>query len=137
MFVRFHRVVHESVCLGSPAGEGAAMSGSDQFAVTYRRNGAEVIAAVHGEIDCVSAPLLAGGLADLIDHQGNLVVLVDLVAVSFIDSSGLAVLVRAREGLARKGGRMVLAEPSASARKVLDITGLSEHMEIRSVKSDA
>ncbi len=113
------------------------MGRSDEFGVRYRRFGAEVVAQVRGEIDCASVPVLAGGLADLIEQQGNLVVVVDLAGVSFIDSSGLAVLLRAREVLTRKGGRMVLAGPSASARKVLDITGLSDHVEIRSVTSDA
>lgn len=113
------------------------MGGPDQFEVMHLRSGAEVVGEVRGEIDCASAPVLARGLADLIDEQGNLVVVVDLRGVSFIDSSGRAVLVRAREALAKKGGRIVLAEPRASAREVLEVTGVSEDMEIRSVSSDA
>jgi ABC-type transporter Mla MlaB component len=51
---------------------------------------------------------------------------IDLSGVTFLDSSGLTLFVRAHKRATRNGGRLVLRSPQAQARKVFDLTGLRQ-----------
>lgn len=51
-------------------------------------------------------------------------VTVDLAGATFIDSTGLAVLVGARKRISRRGGALKLAAPSRTAVRVLELTAL-------------
>jgi stage II sporulation protein AA (anti-sigma F factor antagonist) len=74
--------------------------------------------------------MLQQRLSDLIEAQGNLSIVVDLRSMTFIDSRGLTVLVRAHEWLQARGGALLLSGPRRSAHKVLQITGLSRILTI-------
>jgi len=89
-------------------------------------SGDSAVVAVTGEIDISTAPLLRDRLQSLAAHQ----VTVDLSAMTFIDSTGLGVLVGAVKRLREDGGEMTLRAPSRSTRKVLDITGLAQIVTI-------
>lgn len=73
-----------------------------------------------GEIDAHTAPLLASAMEDL--PSGD--VLVDVADVSFMDSSGLRVLIdaatRARDG----GGDLIIANPTPGISRLVEISGL-------------
>ncbi|MDP9386889.1 MAG: STAS domain-containing protein [Actinomycetota bacterium] len=86
--------------------------------------------AVDGELDACTAPILAERLADLIDAQGNLNVVLDLSATTFIDSSGLTALVTAHKALRSRGGRFAVAAPTAPVRRLLEITGLDRVLTV-------
>ena len=53
-----------------------------------------------------------------------------LRTVSFIDSSGLRVLVRAEKRLGQAGGQLALVRPSEPVTRLLEITGLSAELTI-------
>lgn len=100
------------------------------FSLTFSRNQHRVVVAVHGELDCSTGPTLHERLADLIEFQGNLSVVVDLTSTTFIDSSGIEVLVTAHRWLRKRGGRLHLAVPRGSVLKVFEITGLDRVLTI-------
>jgi anti-anti-sigma factor len=79
-----------------------------------------------GDIDIDHAPTLAGRLDDLV-NQGAKVVLLDLSAASFLDSSGLRVIVRAGERLREHDGQLIIEGASGAVSRVLELTGLLEH----------
>jgi anti-sigma B factor antagonist len=87
---------------------------------------------VGGEIDVATSPQLRRELHQLID-QGATSIVLDLSEVTFIDSSGLGVLVGVLKRLREDGGdrALVLAGLQDPVRKVFDITGLSELFTIR------
>jgi len=90
------------------------------------------VLAVGGEIDVATSPELRRELHQLADRQPAHLVL-DLRDVTFIDSSGLGVLVGALKRL-REEGRgdvLVLEGLQEPVRKVFDITGLTELFVIR------
>ena len=95
------------------------------FEVVVSRALGTVVVTIHGELDTYTAPQLRNQLKDLIDEQGNLTVVVDLGKMSFIDSSGLAVLVDALKRMRRHRGSLTLANPSRSTSKVFEISGLN------------
>jgi anti-sigma B factor antagonist len=51
-------------------------------------------------------------------------VLVNLEACEFIDSTGIAVIVKARQSLAEEGRQVLVCAPSAQVRRVMEVTGL-------------
>ncbi len=71
-----------------------------------------------------TAPRLREALTDLAG-QGGVRVTLDLVGMTFIDSTGMSVLVTGLKRLRETGGDLVLQSPSATTMKVLEITGLA------------
>lgn len=56
--------------------------------------------------------------------------LIDLTNMTFVDSSGLSVLVCAYRRLRERGGDLSLRRPSASTRRVFESTGLNKVLPI-------
>ena len=81
--------------------------------------------AVRGEVDLAAVPDLEADLeAAIRESVGALVV--DLTDVSFIDSSGLQVLLRARALLGRADRALVLICPHGRVRRVFELAGVSD-----------
>ncbi len=80
---------------------------------------------VSGEIDLAVADELKATLDPAM--QGNQLVVVDLSECDFIDSTGIAILVTAQKQLAEQGGRLALCSPADQVRRVLDLSGLTNH----------
>jgi stage II sporulation protein AA (anti-sigma F factor antagonist) len=94
--------------------EGQATGGGDP-------NEDRLTVRVAGEVDLDTADQLAAGLDAC---HGRVVV--DLAGVTFIDSSGLGTLVRARNRLASEGGGLFVQDPSERVRRLFELTGLTE-----------
>ena len=80
---------------------------------------------IGGEIDSHSAPSLAAAMSELPDISQ---VVVDFTGVTFMDSSGLRELVDAAMSAAKSGKSLVIANPRAAIRRVVEISGLSGHL---------
>ena len=78
-----------------------------------------------GEIDSYTAPELAERLAG--DPP---IEVVDVAGVTFIDSSGLRVIVEAHQRRLAAGSRLVLRSPSAAVQRLLEISGLAGHLDV-------
>ena len=96
-------------------------AGQFDFTVAATEGKAEVH--VVGDLDVSTAPLLREGLLGLL-AEGTTDVTLDMSGLSFIDSTGLSVLVGAYKRARHDGRVMVLRNPQPSARKVLEISGL-------------
>lgn len=83
------------------------------------------VVALRGELDLATSPLLRTALAELIGQPSVRCVVVDMGGVTFIDSTGVHVLVEAARRLRRCGGDLTLSGTKPGAFKVLDIRGLT------------
>lgn len=83
---------------------------------------------VEGEVDAHTAPRLAAALADVPDSN---VVVAHFGGVTFMDSSGLRVLVEATTRAAEGGCELIISNPSAAVRRVVEISGLTETLQLR------
>jgi anti-anti-sigma factor len=92
------------------------------LSLAFSRASADVVVWVEGELDGYTALMLAERLTDVIVQQGNLAVTIDLAGVSFLDSTGTAVLLSAHQSLRRRGGGLALRNPSRPVEKVLAIS---------------
>lgn len=90
-----------------------------------RRDGDDAVDVVHvtGELDAHHGHHVQRRLLDLVD-AGRSTILVDASQVTFLDSSGLRVLLAADERCREAGGCLVLRDPSASVRRVLELADL-------------
>jgi anti-anti-sigma factor len=75
---------------------------------------------VSGRLDSGSYHELEEAVAPLLDSQPNAVVL-DLAHLEYISSAGVRVILQARKALAPHDGQVLLVNPQAQIRKVLDI----------------
>jgi anti-anti-sigma factor len=103
-------------------------------------DGVRVIA-VRGELDLSTATELEGPLDEAIS-SGDASVLVDLSECEFIDSTGIALIVRAWQRLDRSAdgegnGRVVICSYNDQVRRVLEITGLELSIPIHSTRDEA
>jgi anti-anti-sigma factor len=80
---------------------------------------------VAGEVDIQTSPTLAERLQSVLD-QGHPSLLVDLREVTFLDSTGLSVLIAGLRRCQDAGGELRLVSPRPNVRKVFEITGLTE-----------
>lgn len=99
--------------------------------VTSRESGDRTVVEVRGEIDVYTAPVLREELTSLVDAQRtNLVV--DLTQVSFMDSTGLGVLVGGLKKVRTLGGDLSLVIDQETILKVFRITALTQVFAIHS-----
>ncbi len=102
-------------------------------------DGVRVIA-VRGELDLSTAPDLEEPLNAALDGgQGS--VLIDLSGCEFIDSTGIALIVRAWQQLegaenSDPDGRLVLCSANDQVRRVLDVSGLDQSIPIHATRED-
>ncbi|HEX6782423.1 MAG TPA: STAS domain-containing protein [Solirubrobacterales bacterium] len=93
---------------------------------------------VRGELDLSTAPDLEGPLEQALE-SGEGSVLIDLSQCEFIDSTGIALIVRAWQRL--DGGEnsrdLVLCSQNDQVRRVLEITGLELSIPVHQTRDEA
>jgi anti-anti-sigma factor len=101
------------------------------FEVRVTGNAGDAVIAVAGEIDMATARLLGQLMDGVCDGRERLVV--DLTGTSVIDSSGLAVLVRAHQRLGRRPGAVVVHASDPDVRQVFRLGGVDSLTTVTSV----
>ena len=98
------------------------------FAADITMEGDDLVITLGGELDIATAPELALVVAAAVDKEPPRLVL-DLCDLRFIDSTGLAVILKARESLPTASA-MVLRRPQPNVLRVFTITGLDGQLVI-------
>ena len=107
----------------------ADSQGQSPFRVTTRRDGATAVVRVEGDIDLGSAGLLQRSLVTVVDSGAQCLVL-DLGSVSFLDCSGIRVLLGARDLARARGGWLRLEQVPAGVRRILQLTRTQELLDV-------
>lgn len=102
------------------------MASTEHVTVTVT-DGDPVDVSVEGQIDSHTVTSIDDALAGVDAEQA---VTIDLSGVSFIDSSGLRVLVRADKRQSGGGGSLTIANPSEPVARLLQITGLDATLTV-------
>jgi stage II sporulation protein AA (anti-sigma F factor antagonist) len=93
---------------------------------------------VRGELDLSTAPELEGPLNQALESdEGSM--LIDLSQCEFIDSTGIALIVRAWQQLdsGKNGRALVLCSQNNQVRRVLEITGLELSIPVHGTRDEA
>ena len=102
----------------------------ESFEISEKVHAGHPVVSVVGELDVATAPDLRACLDDAIDRAYQDAVSVDLLGVTFIDSTALGVLISGMKRSRGAGGelRIVVAEPRIL--KIFEITGLTDVLSI-------
>ncbi len=115
----------------NPAPAPARGDADDQITLTVRRNGSHTVIEVGGEVDMLTSPQLrATVLEQLTETAGVELVVLDLDAVTFLGTSGLAVLIEVREAAHMAGVELRLACTARRVLRPLTIAGLVSLFDI-------
>lgn len=90
-----------------------------------------------GELDQATAPQLEEPLANALGDGAGGGVLVNLTDCEFIDSTGIALLVNAYDRVGDNGRRFVLCCPHTQVRRLLEITGVDQGIELHDTRDEA
>lgn len=102
-----------STCLGGPI--------PTPFDIVVARDGERVVLSLFGELDLVTAPQLEAHLEAAIRQGGNPLV-VDVSALTFMDSSGLQVLLQTHDRTRRLDQRLVIVNGSPAVERIFELT---------------
>ena len=80
---------------------------------------------LEGEIDLHVSPRVERALASIIKNRPRSII-VDLSGVRFIDSSGLAVLIRAMQDIQKYGGKLTLSGLNHHVRPIFEMARLDQ-----------
>jgi anti-anti-sigma factor len=95
----------------------------------------QVILALRGEVDALTAPEFGAFFETMID-RGHRTLMLDLVGLRFMDASGLAVIALGADRLEVLGGTLTIRTPPALIRQMLDITGFARLVVLGERESD-
>lgn len=100
------------------------------MAMNCRAEHRTLYAAIDGEVDHHRARELLVELDRQLDLQLPRSVTLDLGGVSFMDSSGIAILLRARQRVSALGGALRVVHVPEQAAKVLRAAGVDKLMDL-------
>jgi anti-sigma B factor antagonist len=94
------------------------------------------VVAVAGELDISTAPQLKSALGDAV-ASGHTRIVVDLTSTSFLDSSGLGVLIGVVKRLRARDGVLAIVNTNASIAQTLELSGLDRTLAIHATRAEA
>ncbi|HEU5101696.1 MAG TPA: STAS domain-containing protein [Roseiflexaceae bacterium] len=97
-----------------------------EIQTTLQPHGIAIVRLV-GRIDAHTAQTLKDRLSEMID-AGNCYLVLDLGAVTFLDSTGLGALVNSLKRAEAAGGDLRRAQVPQAVRKILELTSLQSRL---------
>jgi anti-sigma B factor antagonist len=103
--------------------------GTEQLRVDSRTEKDRIVISLDGELDMASAPLLQAALENA-DAAATSVLVLDLRELRFMDSTGLRIILWARERLHSRGQEFALTTGSSQVQRLLSVSGVGEHLRV-------
>jgi anti-anti-sigma factor len=99
------------------------------FEVSCVHDGSAAVLALRGELDMLSAPLLAHEIHVASENRPERIVL-DLRGLDFMDVSGLRAILDAARSARREGRSLVIANPMPHIVRLLELTAIDQSLEV-------
>lgn len=107
------------------------MSSPFWFTVTTSQpDPSRVVLRAEGDLDLSGVERFDVAWRAALEAAADRLLVLELDALRFIDSTGLRGLLELREAAARAGARLVLRHPSAAVARILEIVGFEQLFEI-------
>jgi anti-sigma B factor antagonist len=88
------------------------------------------VIALRGELDIATVSRFQAALDEVVGRDGMRVLVTDLTALTFLDSSGLAAMLSVVRRLDRIGARLVVACANPTVLRLFEVTRTDETLEI-------
>jgi anti-sigma B factor antagonist len=85
---------------------------------------------IAGKIDRLKDSIVLKSYINTLIEKECLNIAINLSEVTYLDSGALNVLIYSHNTLSKKGGQLVLFEPSEYVRDVLDVVGLNKLVKV-------
>lgn len=85
---------------------------------------------IHGELDHHSAKGLIENICEDIDKSLPKVCVLDMKDIGFMDSSGIAVILKAHKRMMELGGELKVLNLSKQSKRVFEMSGLEKHISM-------
>ncbi|MCR5203735.1 MAG: STAS domain-containing protein [Lachnospiraceae bacterium] len=95
--------------------------------VTKEKKGSDLLVALEGRLDTVTAPQFESELKEILSGITKLTI--DAEKLEYVSSAGLRVLLSAHKTMSKQGS-MVVKNLSEEVKEVFDITGFSDILTI-------
>ena len=105
------------------------------FEAKTSTDGDWLVVALSGECDLAVQAELAAALGDAVGRSRA--VMIDLAALTFLDSSGIHELVTAHHASRERDGRLSVRNATGMVATVLEVTGVGELLSPRASDADA
>lgn len=109
----------------------------DRLLFHYRLVSGVAVVSVSGEVDVATCGLLRGALLRVVTDENYRGLVVNLAGVTFIDSTGIGVLVGVWRRVRATDGGLTVAMPSRQVQSVLNATGLTKVLSVYGNEEDA
>lgn len=96
--------------------------------VSSRRDGGALTVAVSGEIDLATSPVVTEAITGALASGGVRTVDVDLSDVTFLDSSGISLLLKGRRDADERGVGYRVTGAHGTPLEILEIAGVWQHL---------
>ena len=103
------------------------MGAIEQLRIDVREESDRIVVTLAGELDMANAPLLQDAIESAELAAAKTVVL-DLQGLTFLDSTGLRIILAAREQCWRRGQEFAVTPGSQQVQRLLSVTGVGEHL---------
>src|SRR5258708_1457815 len=103
----------------------------------YGLDAGVAVVTVTGEVDLVTCGVFRDGLLRTVTDDNGRGLGVNLAEVSFLDSTGLAVLAGVWHRVEASGGRRAVGAPSRQVRGALNTAGLTKALSVYGLEADA
>jgi anti-sigma B factor antagonist len=100
-----------------------------------RSHDSPVVVRVWGEVDIQTSPILDSHLQQVLG-DGVASIVVDLAEVTFLDSTGLSVLVAGLKRCQEAGGTLQVVSPRPHVRRIFEVTGLTDAFQVEALDAD-
>lgn len=97
------------------------------FDLRVARHGSVATVMLSGEVDLATAPQLPAAVAQ---HRDADLLVVDLTEVTFIDSTGVRMLLEADRHCAGRGSRLIVVVGNGPVRRVLELCELDDRLAV-------
>lgn len=95
------------------------------------------VISVRGEVDLHTAPKVQYAIGRATANEGASTVVVDMGSITFIDSTALSMLARAKRSLEEEGISFRIAEPSDPVERIFSVTGFRDYFDIFPTREEA
>jgi anti-anti-sigma factor len=109
-------------------GEAEIGKADGSFTISSQRLEQGIVVAPAGDVDLATAPIVEDELRRA--EESEEVIVLDLAQVSFMDSTGLRMVITADQRARDRGGTLRIVHVPAPVRRLFDLVGIAERLEI-------